>query len=185
MVDSSDLKNGVTFLHEGKPFIVQKYEHIKIGRGGAKIKVSVRDLVSGKPSEFTFNNGSKFEEVGTVKKKMQFLYKDETDASFMDPKNYSQAQIPLELLGENVNYLFEGDTVNVLLWDERALSVELPPSVVLEIKDTDPGVKGDSATNSYKPATVSTGLTVKVPLFVDKGEKIRVDTRTGEYMERA
>lgn len=184
MLDSTDLKNGTTFLYNGKPYKVLKYTHIKMGRGGAIVRVTVRNLENQAVEEKTFSSNVKVQELVTSKRKLQFIYKDASNAVFIDPKTYEQVEIPLKVIEEELPYIKEGETVNILFWDDKALSVEIPPKVILTVVDTPPGVRGDSATNIFKTATLENGLKVKVPLFVDKGEKIVVDTRTGEYVER-
>lgn len=195
MIQATDLKAGTTFELSGKPYKVQKYTHTKIGRGGANVKVSVRNLANGNLEEKTFGSDEKFEEITTSKRSLQFLYKDGTSATFMDPKSYEQVEIPAKTLGDELSYINEGQEVNVLFWSPstgsgqastlEALSVEIPPKVTLKVTDTPPGVKGNSATNIYKPAKLENELQVKVPLFIKAGDKIVVDTRTGEYVERA
>lgn len=184
MISATDLKNGTKFLYEGKPYVVVKYTHSKIGRGGANVKVSVRNLESGNLSEKTFNSSNKFDEVTTIKKKMQYIYSDSGSGYFMDNNSFEQVEVPVSVLGDKIRFIKEGEEVSVLFWDGRALSVEIPPKVVLEVVETDPGVKGNSATNIYKPAKLSNGLELKVPLFIKVGDKVKVDTRTSEYVER-
>ena len=185
MIQVTDLKNGTTFLYNKKPCKVIKYTHTKIGRGGATIKLTSKNLISGSTEEMTFGSNQKVEEVNTIKKKLQFLYKDSSNALFMDPTTFEQVEIPLVILGDQVDYIKDGENVNVLFWNERPLSVELPPNIVLTVTETDPGVKGNSAVNIYKPAILDNGLKVKVPLFINQGDKVKIDTRTGEYVERA
>ncbi len=184
MITATDLKNGTTFLSDGKPYKVIKYTHTKLGRGGATVRVSARNLENGELKEITFDSGNKVEEISTVKKQMQYLYKDEESAFFMDPNTYEQVEIDLDVLRETAFFLKEGSEANVLFWGQRALSVEIAPKVDLEVVETDPGVKGNSATNIYKPAKLENGITIKVPLFIRVGDKIKVDTRTLEYIER-
>jgi len=184
MVDATALKNGTTFLLNNKPVKVVSYSHTKIGRGGATVKVSLRNLMTGKLEEKTFNGQVKFEEISTLKRRLQFLYVEDETAAFMDPSTYEQIELEVQVLGDDLKYVKEGEEVNVLFWDNKALSVELPPNVVLTIEETTAGVKGNSATNVYKPSKVNGGLEVKVPLFIKVGDKVRVDTRTGEYVER-
>lgn len=185
MVSATDLKNGTTFKLDGKPYKVTKYSHQKIGRGGATVKVKLRNLVSADLEERTFNSTEKLDEIDTKKVQLQYLYQDGNNAVFMNPQNYEQEEIPMNLLGDDINYIKEGEDVNVLFWDAKALSIDIPPKITLKVKQTPPGVKGNSATNIYKPAVMENGVTIKVPLFVNEGEKIVVDTRTGEYVERA
>ena len=182
MVGATDLKNGTTFQSDGVPFKVIKYFHQKIGRGGATVKLTVRNLESGDQEEKTVNSSQKFEEISTTKK--QYLYKDEDTAFFMDEKSFEQIEIPRDVLGDDINYLKEGSVVNVLFWEAKPLSVEIAPKVILAVTETDPGVKGDTASNVYKSAKLENGINVKVPLFIKNGDKVRVDTRTGEYVER-
>lgn len=191
MINATDLKGGVTFLHYGKPYQVLKYNLVKMGRGSATVRVNSRNLENGGIEEISYQSNASVEAAQTSKKVLQFLYKDDQTAYFMNPQSFDQVEIPLKVLGDQVLYIKEGENVTVLFWaapdkeKQVALSVEIPPKVVLEVVQTDPGVKGNSATNIYKPAILENGLKVKVPLFVNVGEKIRVDTRNGEYIERA
>lgn len=185
MITATDLKNGITFLLDDKPYKVVKYSHTKIGRGGATVRVSARNLETGELTEKTFNGGAKVDEVATSKSRMQYLYNDGERATFMDPSSYEQTEISVDILGDTIYFMKEGSEVDVLFWEGKALSVDIPPKVVLEVVQTDPGVKGNSATNVYKPAKLENGLEVKVPLFIKTGDKVRVDTRTSEYIERS
>lgn len=185
MINSTDLKNGATFLANSKPYKVLKYTFIKVGRGGAIVRVQVRNLESGAIEEKTFSSNVKVDEVNTFKRKLQFLYTDGASVVFMDPRNYEQVEVSRALISEELPYIKEGDEVNLLFWDEKPLSIEIPTKISLKIKDTPPGVKGNSATNMFKPAILENGLEVKVPLFIDNEEFVVIDTRTGEYVERA
>ncbi len=185
MINATDLKNGTTFLDKGKPYKVLKYTHVKVGRGGATVRVSARNLESGGVEEKTFSSNIKVEDVRTSKRQLQFLYSDPKVATFMDPKTYEQIEIPLKVLEGELPFIKEGETVSVLFWDERPLSIEIQPKVTLAVIETAPGVKGNSATNIYKQATLENGLKVKIPLFINTGEKVIIDTRDGEYVERA
>ena len=184
MLNATELKNGTAFLHYGKPFQVIKYSLIKMGRGGAVVKVSARNLETGSIEEISLSSNVAVDEVNTAKRQLQFLYKDATNAVFIDPKTYEQVEVLLKIVGDSLVYLKEGQLATVLFWDEKPLSVELTPKVELTVSECDPGVKGNSATNIYKPAVLENGLQAKVPLFINVGDKIRVDTRTGEYLER-
>lgn len=184
MVGAADLKNGVTFLFESKPYVVVRYEHQKIGRGSATIRVTMRNLESGDLGERTFSPNNKFDEIQTSKRTLQYLYNDGTTATFMDPRSYEQVEIDMELLGDSIKYVKEGNEVDILFWETQALSIDLPPKVTLEVLECDPGVKGNSASNMYKPATLENDLQVKVPLFIKPHDMVRVDTRTGDYVER-
>jgi elongation factor P len=185
MIAVQDLKNGTTFELENELYVVIKYEHIKVGRGSATIRVKIKNLKTGGVLEKTFINSARVEPVSLIKKKMQFLYNSGNIFVFMDPDTYDQVEIPADILGSASSFLKEGMIVPVLYWEEKPLWVELQPKMELTVTDTDPGVKGNSATNVYKPATLENGYQLRVPLFINKGDKIRVDTRTGEYVERA
>jgi len=184
MIPVTELRRGVTFEFGGSPYKVLEYHHIKVGRGGATIRVSVRNLVNGGTEEKTFNNGASVKSINTVKRRLQYLYEAE-NAVFMDPKNYEQIEIASSVIKDELPFIKEGENAAVLFWEEKPLSIEIQPKITLTVSETPPGVKGNSATNIYKPAILENGLQVKVPLFVNKGEKIVVDTRTGEYVERA
>jgi len=185
MIASTDLKNGVTFLRFDKPYKVIKYALIKMGRGGATVKLDVRNLESGAVEHVSYSSNVKVDEVSTHKKRLQYLYNDGAVASFMDPATFDQTEIPASVIKDELPYIKEGDNVDILFWDDKALSVDIAPKVTLKVTRTDPGVKGNSVSNIYKPATLENGLQVKVPLFINEGEKIRVDTRTGSYIERS
>lgn len=185
MINSIDLKNGVTFLRNDKPYQVIKYSLIKMGRGGATVKLQVRNIETGSTEEVSMSSNVKVDEVTTTKRNLQYLYNDGTTAMFMDPKSFDQVEVPVAVVKEALNYIKEGATVNVLFWDQKPLSIDIAPKVTLTIKETDPGVKGNSASNLYKSAVLENGLSIRVPLFINSGEKIVVDTRTGSYVERA
>lgn len=184
MIEATRLKNGTTFSLDGTPYKVLKYTHQKIGRGGANVIVDLKNLRSGDKEVKTLNSSTKVDEINTVKKPMQFLYSDADNAYFMDTDTYEQVEIPIKIVENELPYLKEGETVNVLFWDDRALNVEIPPKVVLTVKETAPGVRGNTASNMYKPAELENGISVKVPLFIKSGDQVRVDTRTDEYVER-
>ncbi|MBU1894580.1 MAG: elongation factor P [Candidatus Omnitrophica bacterium] len=184
MITATELKIGKTFVMDDKPYKVTKYQHQKIARSGGTVKLSVRNLETGSLEEKTLKSSHKVDEISTLKRPLQFLYKDASSVVFMDEVTYEQVEIPLAILADELIYIKEGETVNVLFWDSRPLSIEIAPKVTLTIKETAPGVKGNTASNMYKPAMLENGLELKVPLFIKVGEKIRVDTRTGEYVER-
>jgi len=184
MVLVTNLKNGSTFLFEGKPCQVVKYFHQKIGRGGATVRLTFRNLETGDLVERAFQSTAKFEEISTTKKQLQYLYSDSTNAIFMDPATFEQIEVSIKILGDDINFIKEGEEANVLFWDDKPLSVEIPPKIVLKVIETAPGVKGNTTSNIYKPAKLENGLSVKVPLFIKADDFIRVDTRTGEYIER-
>lgn len=184
MLNATSLRSGSAILYQGKPFVVTKYNLIKMGRGGATVRVNVKNLENGSSVELAFSSNLTFEELNLSKRKLQYLYKDAVNAAFMDSKTFEQVEIPLGILGDGALYIKEGEEVNVLFWEEKAISVDLPPKTTLKITQTDPGVKGNSATNIYKSAIAENGLTLKVPLFINTGDSVVVDTRTGDYVER-
>lgn len=185
MISATELKNGTTFLMDGNPFRVVKYTHKKIARGGGTVKLSARDLISGNLVEKTLNSSSKVDEVSTVKKPLQYLYSDGNIAYFMDKITYEQTDIPTSVLESELPFMKEGENVDVLFWDEKPLSVDVPAKVTLKVKETAPGVKGNSATNIYKSAILENNLQLKVPLFIKTGDEVRIDTKKGEYVERS
>lgn len=185
MIVVTELRAGTIFDEDGNLLQVLSYEHIKVGRGSANIKVKVKNLRSGTIVEKSFINGAKVNDVQVFKRDLQYLYKDEERAYFMNPQTFEQIDIPLKLMGTDVYYLKEGESVNISFLEKEALSVNLPPKLVFVVTDTAPGVKGNSATNVFKDATLENGLTVKVPPFIKIGDKVRVDTRTGAYTEKA
>lgn len=184
MLVVQDIRNGTAFLLDGQPYIGLKYEHVKMGRGSATIRIKMKNLLTGATTEKSFINSARVEEINTFRRAMQYLYKDGSDFVFMDPTNYEQATLAGDIVGENAPYLKEGITVNILFWDERALWVELPPKMDFKVVETDPGIKGNSAANMYKSAKLDNGITVRVPLFIEEGESILIDTRDGTYAER-
>lgn len=184
MLDATRLKSGITFLMDGKPHKVEKYTHQKIGRGGANIKLVLRNLSSGDQEEKTVNPNSRFEEIDTIKKPMQYLYQDSNTATFMDPKTYDQVEVQVKPFENELKFISEGVSVNLLLWEDKVLAIEIPPKMVMKIANTDPGVKGDTASNVYKQAELENGVKLKVPLFIKQDDKVKVDTRTGDYVER-
>lgn len=184
-INATNLRSGTAFLYEGKPFKVIKYNLIKMGRGGATVRVNCINLENGANIEHAFSSNLTFEQVDLSKRKLQYLYKDNNMAFFMNPTSFEQVEVPLKILGSDIYYVKEGEDVDILFWEDRAMSVDLPPKVTLKVIESDPGIKGNSASNFLKSAKLENGLTVKVPLFIKTGEKIRIDTRSGEYVERA
>jgi elongation factor P len=184
MTGVQDLRAGTTFLEEDQIFVVLSYEHIKMGRGSANIKVKVRNLRSGAITEKGYTSGAQVKPAPTQNKEYQFLYKDAETAFFMDPQSYDQQEVPLQkLIGSE--YLQEGNTVVLQFYGEEPLSLQLPPKVTLRVADTPPGVKGNSASNVFKDATLENGMNVRVPLFINSGDEVVVDTRDGSYTKRA
>lgn len=184
MIVVQDLRNGVAFLMDGAPYMCLKYEHVKMGRGSATIRIKAKNLLTGSTTEKSFINSAKVEDINTLRRPMQYLYRDGKDHVFMDPKSYEQVNIPESVAAEEGRYLQEGTAVNVMFWDERPLWIELPPKMEFVIKETDPGVKGNSVSNLYKDAVLDNGIRTRVPLFINQGDKVLVDTRDGSYAER-
>lgn len=184
MISVTDLRAGTTYEEDGTLLQVISYEHIKMGRGSANIKVKVRNVKTGTVLEKSYINGARISDVAVMKRDLQFLYKDETAAYFMDPATYEQSQVSLSVIPEH-QYLKEGETFIVSFLDNEALSVLFPPKMVFTVIETAPGIKGNSATNVFKDATLENDIQTKVPLFINIGEKIRIDTRTGAYTEKA
>lgn len=184
MLVVSELRAGTIFEENGTLWMVMSYEHIKLGRGSATIKVKVKNLRTGATTEKGFINGAKVNDVSVVKRDLQFLYKDQDLAYFMDPSSYEQISVPLKVI-DGDEFLKEGQSYPVSFMGDEALSVLLSPKVDLKVVETAPGVKGNSASNVFKDAKLENGITVKVPLFIDEGDKVRIDTRTGQYTERA
>jgi len=184
MIDVTNLRKGVTFEFEGNIYRVLDYQHIKVARGGATIRVKIRDVRSGVTLEKTFNSGDRVEDVRLEKREVQYLYSDGDLYHFMDTETYEQPALSTDLLGDGVNYLTDGATLLLLTYDGETIDVELPVTVELEVVDAEPGYAGDTAQGATKEVTVSTGLKLQTPLFVEVGDTIRIDTRDGSYITR-
>jgi len=185
MIDVNKLKVGVTFTEEGQPFRVMKYDFTKMGRGNATIKVKAKNLFNGAITTKGFISGNMVEDITLDKKHLQYLYKDEEKAYFMDPVSFDQFEIPLSVLGDDVIYLVDGEKAWVLFWGDKILGVELPASTIMEVIEAEPGARGNTVSNVLRPVKVSTGLTVMVPLFIKVGDKIKVNTESGSYTGRS
>ena len=185
MATTNDLKNGMTLNIDGQLWSVVDFQHVKPGKGGAFVRTKLKNVLSGKVVDRTFNAGVKVETASVDKREMQYLYREGEDFVFMDTQDYDQPRIPASVVGDAANYLLEEQTATVAFNEDVPLYVELPAAVELTISQTDPGVQGDRSTGGTKPATLETGAQIQVPLFITTGEKIKVDTRTGEYLGRA
>lgn len=185
MLGINDLKTGTTFVYEGSPCVVLKYEHSKMGRSGAVLRTKLKNLLTGSQFDITFKGSDKFDEATLEKRPSSFLYKDGDDYAFMDSTSFEQFTIKAEDLGDKANYLKEGSDLQILFYDDKPVSVDLPIKMEFEVTHTEPGVKGDTATGGSKPATLETGITITVPLFIKIGDIIRVNTVEGTYVERA
>jgi elongation factor P len=185
MIDTGDLRKGLTIELDGNLYSIVDWEHNKTGRGGAKVKLKLRDVRAGHIIEHTYDSGAKFTRARVEREPAQYLYNDGDLFHFMNTETYEQIAINRDRLGDAALYLKENDDCQVLTYGDEAISVELPAAVVLQVAEADPWVKGDTAQGGTKPAKLETGLTVNVPLFVNPGDKVKVDTRSGEYLERA
>lgn len=185
MATTADIKNGLCMKHNGKLVSVIEFQHVKPGKGPAFVRTKLREIESGKVLDFTFSAGHKIEPVRIEKRQYQYLYEEGEGYHFMNTSNYEQVFIPKTMV-ENPQYLKEGIICDITFHadEENPLIVELPIHIEAEVTYTEPGIKGDTATNTLKPATIDTGAEIRVPLFISTGEKIKVDTRKGEYVER-
>ncbi len=185
MIGVTDLRSGTIFEENGNLLQVLSYEHIKMGRGSANIKVKVKNLRSGSVTDKSFINGAKVNDVSVIKKDLQYLYRDSDFAYFMDPRTFEQVSITTGILGSDVFYLKESENFNISFLGQEALAINLPPKMIFKVEETPPGVKGNSATNVFKEAKLENGMTVKVPLFIKIGDSVKIDTRSGAYSEKA
>jgi elongation factor P len=183
-VDTSNFKNGLRIELGGEPFTILYFQHVKPGKGGAFVRTKVKNLRNGKIVEKTFRAGEKVDPADVEDRTMQYLYQDGESYVFMDSQTYDQIPFSNQQIGDSKKYLQENLEVDVLFWKNNPINIELPAFIVVEVTQCDPGMKGDTAQGATKPATVATGAVVQVPLFIKEGEKIRVDTRSGEYVER-
>jgi elongation factor P len=184
MISSNDFRPGVTIELDGSVWRVVEFLHVKPGKGSAFVRTKLKNVQGGNVVERTFRAGETVPSATIEKRTMQHTYKDVEDYVFMDMESFEEARLNSKQIGDRVKYLSEGMEVNVLFWNSQVLEVELPNTVVLEVVETDPGVKGDTATGGSKPAIVSTGAQVMVPLFISTGEKIKIDTRDDKYLGR-
>ncbi|MDP6281726.1 MAG: elongation factor P [Acidimicrobiales bacterium] len=184
IITTNDLKNGMTLELDDTLFSVVEFQHVKPGKGHAFVRTTLKNSRTGAVIDRTFRAGEKVERAIIDKRAMQFLYRDGTDYVFMDTETYDQLTVSPETLGEASQYLVEQNTALLMMYGEDVIGVDLPASVELTITETEPGLQGDRVSGARKPATLETGLVVSVPLFIEKGEHVKVDTRTGEYLSR-
>ena len=184
MATTNDLKNGLVLNLDGQLWSVVEFQHVKPGKGGAFVRTKLKNVLSGKVVDKTFNAGTKVDTATVDKRDMQYLYKDGSDFVFMDSHTYDQIHVPADVVGGAANFLLENQEVIVAMHEGTPLYVELPASVVLEITYTEPGLQGDRSTGGTKPATLETGYEIQVPLFLETGTRVKVDTRTGDYLGR-
>ena len=184
MADTSNFRNGFTIKLDGDLFAIAEFQHVKPGKGGAFVRTRLKNVRTGAVIDRTVRSGDKVEEIRIERRASQFLYAEGDDYHFMDTESYEQNQIPRAVIGDGANLLKENETVDVLVAEERPIGVELPNFVEIEVTQTDPGIRGDTATGAVKPAKLATGATVSVPLFINQGDVLRIDTRTGAYVTR-
>ena len=182
---TNDLKNGMTLLLDDGLFQVMEFQHVKPGKGGAFVRTTIRNVRNGAVLDRTFRAGEKVTQAVIDKRDMQFLYRDPDGAVFMDTDSYEQLNVSDKALGDASGYLVEGATVTLAMYGDEIVGTELPAAVELEVTETEPGIQGDRVSGARKPATLSTGLVLQVPLFVNIGDRLKVDTRSGEYITRA
>jgi elongation factor P len=185
MIPTSQFRNGLKVELDGEPFVIVEFQHVKPGKGGAFVRTRLKSLKSGLVQDRTFRSGEKLQRPDLEERKMQYLYQDDGQWHFMDTATYEQIFLTAGHLGDEKHYLQENVVISVLYHKGQPMGVQLPIFVDLTITKTDPGFRGDTATGATKPATLETGFVVQVPLFLNEGERVRIDTRTGEYNERA
>ncbi|MCD6028282.1 MAG: translation elongation factor [Thermomicrobiales bacterium] len=184
MIDTGDLRKGITFELDGRLVKVVDFSHNKQGRGSAQVRMTLRDLRTGSLTTHTVQAGAKFPQVRLERQHVQYLYADGDHRHFMDIESFDQIVLDAATIGESARFIRENDVVDLLTHQGEPLDIELPPAVILAVTETDPGLKGDTASGATKPATVETGLVVNVPLFINVGDTLKIDTRSGEYIER-
>ena len=185
MISASDFRNGITIEMEGKVLEIVEFQHVKPGKGAAFVRTKLKDIINGGVTETTFRPTEKFPQARIDRKDYQYLYADGDFYTYMDTETYDQITLGSDIVGDNMKFVKENEMVKINFFNGNAFAIEPPMFVELEITETEPGFKGNTATGATKPAIVETGAQVAVPLFVDQGEKIKIDTRTGEYLSRA
>lgn len=184
-ISTADFKTGLTIEYDGKVFRIEEFQHVKPGKGGAFVRSRLKNLMNGATIEKTWRAGESMEQALVERRSVDFLYRDGEDLVLMDMTDYEEMRIPVDQVGNSVKFLKDNTTVQLTTWKERLLEMELPQVMEYVITQTDPGLRGDTAQGGSKPATLESGAVVTVPLFVNEGEVIRVDTRSGQYIERA
>jgi len=185
MISTGELKKGLTILYDGALMRIVDFQHVKQGRGSAYVRLTLRNVRTGATVNTTVQAGEKFDVAELERKTVQFLYREDDTFFFMDTATYEQPAVGIAIVGDAASYLKENEEVDLLTYDDEVLDVALAPNVVLRVAQTDPGYKGDTASGASKPAIMETGLRVIVPLFINEGDDLRIDTRTGTYIERA
>lgn len=185
MVSTNNLKNGMTLLIDGDLWKVDYFQHVKPGKGGAFVRTTLKGVQSGKTVDRTFRAGETLEQAILEKRALQYLYREGEQLVFMDTVHFEQTYVPEAAVAEATRWITEGDTIELVFYDSNVVDLNLPASVELKISETEPGIQGDRVSGATKPATLETGTVVQVPLFINVGERVKVDTRTGEYQSRA
>lgn len=183
-ISTADFKNGKAILIDGKPNIIIEFQHVKPGKGGAFVRTKIRDIRTGRVNDLTFRSGEKFDEVRMEQKEMQFLYADGDELNFMDNDTYEQIALSLDVVGDAAKWLKENDVATLQYAGEELIGVEPPMFVELEVAETEPGFKGDTVQGGTKPATLQTGAIVQVPMFINTGDVLKIDTRDARYITR-
>ena len=184
-ISTSQFKNGVAFLYDGELYILLEFQHVKPGKGAAFVRTKIRSVRTGKILDRTFDSGEKFEEAFIEKKTIQYQYKSGDIYNFMDLESYEEKSFSRDELGQSADFLLDNMEVRAELYKGKLIGLELPTTVTMKVVDSDPGLRGDTSKSAMKPAVLETGLKIQVPLFIEPGESIKVDTRTGEYSGRA
>ena len=185
MATTNDLKNGLVLNLDGQLWTVTEFQHVKPGKGGAFVRTTLKNVRTGAVIDRRFNAGEKVDQAVIDKREMQFLYRDGTDFVFMDNQNYDQLHVQPSALGSSANFVVDGSTVELAMYEGEIVGVDMPASVELTVTETEPGIQGDRVSGARKSATLETGLVLQVPLFVNIGDRLKVDTRSGEYITRA
>lgn len=183
-VSTTEFRNGLKLEIDGEPYIIVEFQHVKPGKGGAFVRTKMKSLRSGNVIDRTYRSGEKLDTPELEEKKMQYLYAADKDRVFMDTATYEQISLQEDQLGENINYLKENMEIRVLYYKSKPINIEIPMFVELAITETEPGVRGDTASGGSKPATLETGAVIKVPFYLNEGDVVKVDTRTGTFIER-
>lgn len=184
MADTSDFRNGLIIKFKNDLYTIVEFQHVKPGKGGAFVRTTLKNLRTGRVLDNTFRSGERIEIVRVERKKFQYLYRKGDFLVCMDKETYEQINVPFELIGDGVDYLKESEEIEILFNKDEIISVEIPIFVYLKVTQTEPGFRGDTATGASKPAELETGVSINVPLFINEGDVLKVDTRTGEYVER-
>ncbi len=185
MLSANEFRTNMTITYEGDAWQIIEFQHVKPGKGAAFVRTKMRNLCTGSVVEKSFNPNERFENAMIDRREMNYLYETDGQFTFMDNETFEQMELSKDQLGDNLNYLLENMTVKIIMYDGKVLGVELPNTVELKVVETDPGIRGDTATGGSKPAKLETGYVVRVPLFINEGDVLRIDTRSGDYIERA